>query len=90
MLLASPASAEMATCYGPGYDGGMTASGEQFNAGALTAAHPYLPFGTQLLISYDGASVPVTVNDRGPLLDLSCGAMGALGLPPGMYDVGVS
>ena len=41
-----------------------------------------------------GATVYVTVNDRGPYvagrgLDLSCGAMAGLGLWPGVYGVDV-
>jgi rare lipoprotein A (peptidoglycan hydrolase) len=41
-----------------------------------TAAHPFLPFGTKLSVSYDSKSVTVTVNDGLPYrsesdLDLS-------------------
>ena len=71
--------------YGPGFEGAVTASGEIYNYGDYTAAHPYLPFGTDLLVSYGGYSVVVEVNDRGPYvygreLDLSQSAAEAIGL----------
>ncbi len=71
--------------YGPGFAGNLTASGEVFNPQEYTAAHPYLPFGTLLQVSYAGNTVTVRVNDRGPYvhgrgLDLSQGAAQALGL----------
>ncbi|CAN5308312.1 hypothetical protein BH23ACT9_BH23ACT9_07120 [soil metagenome] len=55
-----------ATFYGPGLDGGTTASGEPFDANRLAAAHPTLAFGTQVRVSRldDGRSVTVVVNDR--------------------------
>ncbi len=70
--------------YGTELAGSPTASGEPFNPYGLTAAHPTLPFGTQLLVCYQGC-VTVTVNDRGPYvhgrgLDLSLGAAQAVGL----------
>jgi rare lipoprotein A len=47
--------------------GGLTASGERSNAGALTAAHRSLPFGTEIRVDNlgNGRSVVVRVNDRG-------------------------
>lgn len=63
-----------------------TASGERFNQWGLTAAHRTLPIGTRLLISHNGHSVVVRVNDRGPAawtgrsLDVSRGAAARLGL----------
>lgn len=56
----------LASWYGPGFDGNTTASGETFNQYGLTVAHPSLPFGTRLQISYNGNSVIARVNDRGP------------------------
>lgn len=77
----------IASWYGPGFAGARTASGEPFNPTADTAASPWLPFGTRLLVTYldTGRSVEVTVNDRGPYgagreLDLSQGAAQAIGL----------
>ena len=47
--------------------GGRTASGEANAAGALTAAHPTLPFGTKVEVRNlaNGKSVVVRINDRG-------------------------
>lgn len=70
-----------------------TASGEQFNPGALTAAHRTLPFGTRLRVTNvaTGQSVTVRVNDRGPFIpgrvvDVSHSAAKVLG----MIDRGVA
>ena len=63
-----------------------TASGEVFRPNGLTAAHRSLPLGTRLIVSANGRSVTVRVNDRGPAawtgrsLDLSRGAARALGM----------
>ena len=75
----------LASWYGPGFEGQPTASGEPFNPYGYTAAHKTLPLGTELMVSYGGRSVEVTVNDRGPYvdgreLDLSWAAARALGL----------
>jgi rare lipoprotein A len=75
----------LASWYGPGFEGQPTASGEIFNPHGFTAAHNSLPLGTELVVSYGGRSVKVTVNDRGPYsggreLDLSQGAAEYLGL----------
>ncbi len=76
-----------ASWYGPGFNGNMSASGEVFNENALTAAHPSLPFGTQVRVTNmdNGQSVVVRINDRGPysgdrLIDLSTGAAQVIGL----------
>ena len=55
--------------YGPGLEGNATASGEVFTADGDTAAHPNLPFGTELLVTYGGRQAVVRVNDRGPHAD---------------------
>ncbi|HEU4494401.1 MAG TPA: septal ring lytic transglycosylase RlpA family protein [Rubrobacteraceae bacterium] len=75
----------LASWYGPGFEGQPTASGEIFNPHGFTAAHNSLPLGTELVVSYGGRSVKVTVNDRGPYsggreIDLSQGAAEYLGL----------
>lgn len=76
-----------ASWYGPGFYGGRTASGERFTRGTLTAAHPYLPFGTKVRVTnlWNGRSAVVRINDRGPfhggrVIDLAHGAANALGL----------
>ena len=81
----------LASWYGPGLYGLPTASGEPYNAFGYTAAHKTLPLGTELVVSYRGRFVPVTINDRGPFvdgreLDLSQGAAEALGLTQAGVD----
>ena len=71
--------------YGPGLEGSATASGEVFRADEHTAAHPNLPFGTELLVTYGGRQAVVRVTDRGPYadgrgLDLSQAAAEKVGL----------
>ena len=68
-------------------EGTETASGENFDPQALTAAHPNLPFGTKLRVTNvaTGKSVVVRVNDRGPfvpgrIVDVSQSAAAALGM----------
>lgn len=71
--------------YGPGFHGNRTANGETYNMFALTAAHKSLPFGTWLKVTYNGRSVFVRINDRGPyvgarILDLSKASAQSIGL----------
>lgn len=88
MLFASSAEARtfsgIASFYG-NESGSKTASGQRFNQNAMTAAHRSLPFGTKVKVTYQGRSVVVTINDRGPfikgrVIDLSKGAAQAIGL----------
>src|SRR3984957_5779209 len=68
----------LASWYGDAFHGRLTANGEVFDMGSLTAAHPTLPMpcyarGTNL---GNGKSLIVRVNDRGPyhgnrLIDVS-------------------
>ncbi len=78
-----------ASFYGnnPGEGGPLTANGERYNPGGLTAAHRTLPFGTRVRVTSPrtGRSVVVRINDRGPfiggrIIDLSTGAAKAIGL----------
>ncbi|HLM78083.1 MAG TPA: septal ring lytic transglycosylase RlpA family protein [Rubrobacteraceae bacterium] len=71
--------------YGPGFEGSETANGEVYTTGGYTAAHPSLPFGTEILITYGERQAVVRVNDRGPYaedrgLDLSQAAAEEIGL----------
>jgi rare lipoprotein A len=73
--------------YGGNFHHRQTASGELFNANALTMAHPTLPFGTRVKVTNlrNGRSVVVRVNDRGPFVghrigDLSRAAARTLGM----------
>ncbi len=79
--------AGVASWYGPGFQGKRTASGERFDANAMTAAHRTLPFGTSVRVKslVNGKEVVVRINDRGPfipgrIIDLSRAAALALGL----------
>ena len=84
-----------ASWYGADHQGRPTSSGEPFDTLKLTAAHPTLPLGTQLLVTNlrNGRSVKVRVNDRGPekpgrIVDLSYAAAEALGyLQAGLVPV---
>ncbi len=75
----------VASWYGPGFEGATTASGEPFDPYDYTAASRTYEFGTRLIVTYEGRSVVVRVNDRGPYvagrdLDLSQGAAEYIGL----------
>lgn len=67
--------------------GRPTASGEIFDPGAMTMAHPTLPFGTLVRVTaqHNQRSVILTVNDRGPFVgkriaDISPAAAKLLGM----------
>jgi rare lipoprotein A len=73
--------------YGSAFHDRRTASGERFDATAMTMAHPTLPFGTQVRVTNlrNGRSVVVRVNDRGPFVrsriaDLSQAAAASIGM----------
>jgi len=75
-----------ASFYHPSLDGLLTASGETFDNGLLTAAHRTLQFGTRVRVTnlVNLKSVIVTINDRGPfvrgrIIDLSHRAAAVLG-----------
>jgi len=85
--MAAHAECGEASYYGPGLHGGLTASGERFNAGGLTAAHPWYPMGTWVRVTNrnNGRSVQVRINDRGPytggrIIDVAEGAAARIGL----------
>jgi rare lipoprotein A len=70
-----------------------TASGEEMDADALTAAHPSLPLGSHVRVANldNGREVVVRINDRGPfakdrIIDLSKAAAETLG----MVEAGVA
>ena len=74
-----------ASWYRPQASHQPTADGETHVAGALTAAHRSLPFGTLVRVTNldTGRSVVVRINDRGPhdpgrIIDLSTAAAKAL------------
>lgn len=91
LLLPGEALAErmLVSWYGPGFDGGYTASGEIFDRYSHTAAHPTWPFGTrvQLTNPNTGSVVTVRINDRsGGALDISEQAARDLGT----YSAGIA
>ena len=76
-----------ASYYSSRLHGRRTASGEPYDESALTAAHPSLPFDSQLCVTnlFNGRSTTVRVNDRGPfvggrIIDLSLAAATKLGM----------
>jgi len=85
--LVQNAETGIASWYGNTFHRKRTASGETFDAKALTAAHPTLPFGTwvQVTLLSTGRSVVVRITDRGPhianrLIDISRAAAAKIGL----------
>lgn len=76
-----------ASYYSDRFQGALTASGTPFDQQALTAAHPSLPMGTEVLVTRPatGQTVKVVINDRGPyvrgrIIDLSKRAARKLGI----------
>jgi rare lipoprotein A len=83
---ANAAETGLASWYGVPYHGRRTASGEIFDRTKLTAAHPSLPLGTDVVVTNleTGRSVKVRVNDRFPgrpgyIVDVSQAAAQKLG-----------
>jgi rare lipoprotein A len=79
----------LASYYGPGFDGKVTASGTRFDMKSMVAAHPSYPFGTVVRVTNmtNGRAVELRVVDRGPargpqadgvIIDVSYGAASAL------------
>jgi len=87
----------VASFYGLAVHGNGTASGEKFDAYAMTAAHPKLPFGTMVRVINleNGKEVTVRINDRGPygegrVIDLSQAAFEQISsLSSGLVKVAV-
>lgn len=82
----SPVKAcEMRASWYGAESGNRTADGSYFDGTSLTAAHRTLPFGARLRVTYNGQSVLVIINDRGPYskgrqLDLSKVAAARIGV----------
>jgi rare lipoprotein A (peptidoglycan hydrolase) len=89
-VASSHVSAEQgrASGHGDGFHGRKTASGERFNAFAMTAAHRTRPMGSYVRVTNlaNGRFVRVRINDRGParrtgkIIDLSYGASRVIGM----------
>jgi rare lipoprotein A len=85
LAVEAASSCGLASWYGPGFHGNLTASGERFNSQALTAAHRSLPFGSRVkVVNQDtGRSVTIRINDHGPayssrIIDLSQAAFASI------------
>jgi rare lipoprotein A len=83
----------IASWYGGRWIGRLTANGERYRAGDMTAAHKKLPFHTKVRVTdlKTGKQVIVRINNRGPyvrgrIIDLSVAAAKQLG----MYDRGLA
>ena len=77
----------LASWYGPGFYGNLTANGEVYYGDQYTTAHKSLPFGTRVRVTNPRTrqSIVVRVNDRGPYIgprefDLSRASAQAVGL----------
>lgn len=77
----------VASWYGPGFHGRLTANGERFDENGVSAAHRTLPLPSHLEVTNldNGRRLVVRVNDRGPyahdrILDLSRRAAQLLGM----------
>ena len=76
----------IASYYANHFHNKLTASGEKYDTAHFTAAHPTLPFGTEVKVTNlrNEKTVTVTINDRGPhiknrVIDLSRAAARKLG-----------
>jgi rare lipoprotein A len=86
-----------ASYYGNRHQGKQTAAGTRFDQRKLTAAHPWLPFGTKVCVTVlgTGRSVIVTITDRlyskRRVIDLSTAAAQILGMMrAGVIEVSLS
>jgi rare lipoprotein A len=77
----------IASWYGPGFVGQMTASGEIYDQNAMTAAHKTLPLPTLVRVTNleNGRQIQLRINDRGPfvnnrIIDVSYRAAQLLGM----------
>ncbi len=61
----------VASWYGPGFHGKLTANGERYDMDAMTAAHRSLPFDTRVEVTNlsNGRSAVFRINDRGPFVN---------------------
>lgn len=74
----------LASWCGPGFYGNRTACGQTYTPELLGVAHPALPCGTLIVLTYGDRSITVPVIDRGPFvagraIDLSNATKLALG-----------
>lgn len=86
----------IASFYGRGFHGRLTASGTRFSRHAMTAASKTLPFGKLVTVVNlrNNRAVVVKITDRGPfvkgrILDLSEAAAREIGLVAGLASVAI-
>jgi rare lipoprotein A len=77
----------VASWYGGEFHGRLTSNREIYDMNDMTAAHPYLPFGTLVMVTNleNERTAIVRINDRGPfakgrIIDLSYAAARVLGM----------
>ena len=85
LLLAAPAQARevTATVYDSWFHGRITHCGGTYQHWGVSAAHPWLPCGTRVIVRHGSRTLTVPVADRCDCnsLDLSAGAAHRLGVP---------
>lgn len=72
-----------ATVYHEYFHNRITYCGQTYQHWGVSAAHPWLPCGTKVLVRYNGRSIRVPITDRCDCasIDLSAGAAYRLGIP---------
>jgi rare lipoprotein A len=76
----------LASYYGPTFKGPRAADGARFDQMALTAAHPWLPFGTKVKVTLAAPGVPSSLRSligsppNRRIVDLSVAAARQLGM----------
>lgn len=89
LLLQGPALAHhggrhvTATVYDGWYHGRTTYCGQTYQHWGVSAAHPWLPCGTRVIVRHNGRALVVPITDRCDCssIDLSAGAAWRLGVP---------
>jgi rare lipoprotein A len=85
VLAALPTQARpvTATVYHEWYHNRITYCGQTYRHWGISAAHPWLPCGTKVRVTYNGRSIRVPITDRCDCnsIDLSAGAAYRLGIP---------
>ena len=72
-----------ATVYSEWYHNRITYCGQVYQHWGISAAHPWLPCGTQVRVHHNGRTLTVPIQDRCECtsIDLSAGAAYRLGVP---------
>lgn len=85
LMFTNPANARpvTATVYHEWYHARETYCGQTYQHWGVSAAHPWLPCGTQVRVTHKGRTLTVPITDRCDCnsIDLSAGAAYKLGVP---------